>query len=357
DETDAAGARLVLAISPAGMASGKKIEGGDEGPFLFMAAELGIPAVNLNGAFRWFEANTGRGGYFEGVPRWDFEGHFIAATGIWNFLVKRGLLPPDVVPARGPGGGRVPNLARFGTDVWEGRHTLFSTFVQYGLVCVFVIWIGAVLPPPARDWLVVAVSVALIAMLGTVPLALVALALAVIFFVTVEFLSGWVTAVLVGCLLAGVVAAPVVWRSQWVPGAASEIWEYVAVATGVALLRFWGYAYDRRRAGLPRRPLAEFLAGALFFPTALGGPIEKPDGRAAAQRPSRGMRSRGTSACRVGRSSGSRSASSRFTLRRCSSAARPPTSSRPTARSSTIPVSGSGRASCSSTTTWRSPGS
>jgi D-alanyl-lipoteichoic acid acyltransferase DltB (MBOAT superfamily) len=77
-------------------------------------------------------------------------------------------------------------------------------------------------------------------------------------------------------LLGLLVVVPVMWAPGWTPRYEAAPHEYVAAATGFALLRFWAHAWDRRH-GAPRHPLRQYLAAMFFFPTFLNGPIESTE--------------------------------------------------------------------------------
>jgi hypothetical protein len=166
DESAAAGARLVAVIAPAGYGGAAGDVLGAEEEMRTIVRDLGIPAIDLGPAFRWFREQTGRSGYVPGTARWNRDGHFIASQGIWTFLGNEHLVPAGVV-AVAARGGKLAKPERFPAKLWRTRHSLFATFVQYGLVAVCVLWTGAVLPAPARDWLLVALSVGAVAFLAT----------------------------------------------------------------------------------------------------------------------------------------------------------------------------------------------
>jgi D-alanyl-lipoteichoic acid acyltransferase DltB (MBOAT superfamily) len=272
DETTAAHARLAVVVAPAAA-------GNDDGPAIVALAQAaGISTLDLAPAFAGFTTLSGRPGFFPGTTHWDADGHFVAGEAVWRFLGTEGLLPERLVPALVLGGGKVVELDdfahAFAETLWRGRHALFSSFVQFALLAVAVLWAGACLRPAARDWLLVALSLAIVGLLGTPALALAALAYGVGFHLTVERLprraAGWAATV----LLLAMVVVPVVWLPRWLPRQEVEPRQYFGFATNVALLRFAAYAWDRLRAGLPARPLREFLAAMFFFPTFVNGPIE-----------------------------------------------------------------------------------
>ena len=283
DGVAGAGARLVVVVAPG--------RGGARLPPDALAG-LDVPIHDLGPDFARFTEQGGRSGHLPGGTRWSADGHFIASEAVWRFLLTEGLVPPEVVPARVLGGGRVPEVRDFFPElretIWRGRHSLFSTFVQYGLLCVCVVWAGAILPAAARDWVLVAASLGLVAALGTPGLAFLTLAFALVYWAAVEWLPGRAAAVGVPALLGVVLLAPVYWLPGRLAGYEGAPREYFSFATNVALLRLAAYAWDRRRTGTLRRAPREFLVAMLFFPTFVNGPIETTEDLAA-RRPAGGV--------------------------------------------------------------------
>jgi len=276
DESAAAGARLVAVVTPAGYGGAAGDVLGAEEAMRTIVGDLGIPAIDLGPAFRWFREQTGRSGYVPGTARWNRDGHFIACQGIWTFLGNERLVPAGVVAAMAPGGGKLLEPRRFPEKLWRLRQSLFGVFVECGLVAVCVLWAGALLPPAGRDWLLVGVSLGMVAFLATPGFALAALVFALALYVAVEALPRDAVGTAVVVLLVALVVVPVMWAPEWAPRYEAAPHEYVAAATGFALLRFWAHAWDRRH-GAPRRPLRQYLAAMFFFPTFLNGPIESTE--------------------------------------------------------------------------------
>jgi D-alanyl-lipoteichoic acid acyltransferase DltB (MBOAT superfamily) len=60
----------------------------------------------------------------------------------------------------------------------------------------------------------------------------------------------------------------------YLSGYEGRIREYIAFATNITMLRFWGYAYDRSRRAEPETPpFADYALYMLFFPGFVNGPI------------------------------------------------------------------------------------
>ncbi len=278
DETAAAGARLVLALAPSHWGTPlPEAEGGDAELLLGMAADLGIPAVDMSERFRHLYTTKGESGYFPGSVRWDLKGHFVAGGAIWGFLVKKRLLPEGVVSAPAFFVGRPVPLSPFPQAfldaAWGERQGLFARFVQYGLIAVGLTWAGVVLPAALRTWWQAAIGVGLLAGLGTWGAALALVAAVVLFWMLVERVPGRIGVVAIGGFLLAFVLVPVAWLAEWLPGTAADDRLAVALVTNVLLLRLIAYARDRRQGQGPAR-LRDLLAGAFFFPTVLAGPIE-----------------------------------------------------------------------------------
>jgi hypothetical protein len=158
-------------------------------------------------------------------------------------------------------------------------------FVLIGLLAVAVVWMGGLLPAVAREWLVPAVGVGVIAALGAPWLAPVALAVAVAWYAAVEQLPRRFVLPALGLLAGAIVLVPVVRTLPDVAGEERDARTFFTLATGVGLLRLLAYAVDRLHHGTPRRSLREFLGALLFFPVVLFGPIESPEEQLAHRAP------------------------------------------------------------------------
>jgi hypothetical protein len=274
DESAAAGARLVVLVAPAAEGAGEAAKAA----LVDAARATGVPTLDLGPAFSGFAALSGRSGFFPGTTHWDSDGHFVAGEAAWRFLTAEHLVPDAVVPARVLGGGKVVPFDDFPhafvETVWRGRRALFSTFLQYGLLAVCLVWAAACLPAAARDWALVAASLWLVGLLGTPVLAAATLAYGIGFYGAVERLPRRAAGLVAVVLLGAMIVVPVVWLPRWLPSEEVEPRQYFGFATNVALLRFAAYAWDRLRGGAPARPLREFLAAMFFFPTFVNGPIE-----------------------------------------------------------------------------------
>lgn len=276
DETRAAGATLVAAIGPIRSAAWDPEGGQDDEALRTLARKLAIPTVDLGTPFRLAE-NTGRRVYVPGSGRWGPDGHFVASQAIWHFLTVRQLLPAGVVSVVAIGGGRDVGLGDLGHAipelVWRERASLGVGVVLFGLAGVALLWMGAVLPAAAREWLGVAVGVALIAALGARWFAPAALAVALAWWAAVELLPRPVSLPAVLLLAAGAAVVPLTQSPPLLVGTARDPRLFFVLAGGVLLLRLVGYAVARRQ-GAPRATLREFLEATFFFPTLLFGPVE-----------------------------------------------------------------------------------
>jgi len=167
---------------------------------------------------------------------------------------------------------------------WEARHSLFAHYALYGALLVALALVAAPLGRRARDWVLVALAVSSLALLGSAGLALVALAYALVLYAAVESLPGRAGDVACVVLLAALAAYPALLPGDVLTGNTSHMREFWAFATNVWWLRCIAYAVDRRARGVPRRALREYLLATLFFPTFVNGPIETTEQMAAGRR-------------------------------------------------------------------------
>ena len=155
-------------------------------------------------------------------------------------------------------------------------HLPFTAWTGLGLLTAGLMWIACrwTSSPSARERLLVAASVAVLAALVTLPLAIawVLHALAV-FFVVERCRPRWLAVMLVTCLLAAMVLLPVLYVG-WLGERGRLAREFVAFGTNMALLRLWGHAADRWQGTSPVTPVRRFLLSTMFFPTFVNGPIE-----------------------------------------------------------------------------------
>src|SRR5207249_1728686 len=155
-------------------------------------------------------------------------------------------------------------------------HLPFTAWTGLGLLTAGLMWIACrwTSSPSARERLFVAASVAVLAALVTLPLAIawVLHALAV-FFVVERCRPRWLAVLLVTCVLAAIVLLPVLYVG-WLGERGRLAREFVAFGTNMALLRLWGHAADRWQGTSPVTPVRRFLLGTMFFPTFVNGPIE-----------------------------------------------------------------------------------
>jgi len=167
---------------------------------------------------------------------------------------------------------------------WEARHSLFAHYALYGALLVAIGMMAAPLPRRARDWVLVALALASLAILGSTGLALVALAYALVLYAAVEALPGRPGDVACGALLVALAAYPALLPGDVLTGNTGYMREFWAFATNVWWLRCIAYVVDRRARGVPRRALREYLLATLFFPTFVNGPIETTEQLAARRR-------------------------------------------------------------------------
>ncbi len=276
DETAAAGGRFVLAMAPLAREA-EAISAADRKAFAELGEKLGIPTVDLAPQFRR-SRGTGRAGLFEQVDRWNARGHSLAAIDLWTHLAKNQLLPAGVVPVKVlTGGGVAPPLAdlpaAIGRYLWESRYGAFALFAQAALLGSVVLWIGAVLPPVARDWFVVAIAVGVLALLAPFTAVVIALALAVFFYLAVAAMPRRLGRPIAWLLIAFVVVWPVWMHPGNFAMEAMESQLLLAMGTNVVVLRLLAFLVDARRGG-DTVSLRGFLTSIAWFPAILTGPLE-----------------------------------------------------------------------------------
>ncbi len=162
----------------------------------------------------------------------------------------------------------------FAIGVWESRHSLFVHFTAYGALLAALVVAGSALPGRARSWLLVGASIAGLGLLGSWPLAAVAVVYSVALYGVVEYAPGKAGTWTAWGLLLALAAYPALLPEDILTGNASDMAEFWAFATNVWWLRCVAYVVDRRARGIQRRRLDEFLGATLFFPTFVNGPIE-----------------------------------------------------------------------------------
>ena len=164
---------------------------------------------------------------------------------------------------------------------WEARHSLFVQFLLFGSISSALVLAAAPAPARAREWLIVALSLGNVALLGNLRLAGAVLGFSLAFYAAVDLVPGRAGALAAWSLIALLLVYPVVGPRDLLTGNDTRVLEFWAFATNVWWLRSIAYLMDRRWRGTPRRSLREFLLATLFFPTFLNGPIESTEQLAA----------------------------------------------------------------------------
>ncbi|HEY8515164.1 MAG TPA: MBOAT family O-acyltransferase [Candidatus Binatia bacterium] len=168
--------------------------------------------------------------------------------------------------------------------LWEARHSLFAHYALYGIVLFALALVATPFERRVREWVIVALGVASIMLLGSFGVGLAALVYSVCLWTTVEHVPGRGGVALSVVLLIALAAYP--WLlGDALAGNTSHMREFWSFATNVWWLRCIAYVVDRRARGTPRRTLREYLLATLFFPTFINGPIESTEQLAAHRRP------------------------------------------------------------------------
>jgi hypothetical protein len=287
DEVAATGATLVVAMGPLPRLSDLG-EDSPEKPLRAILTDLAIPTVDLGPPLWGMRKHFGAAATFEGTTRLNRAGHFVASQVIWDFLVRKELLPHGVVPVRLGGAGEVgawrPFPAAFLGRMWQDREGLVARTLCFGLLAVALCWMGAFLSPRARTALLAATSIALPMLFVEPRVVLVGLGIAVAIYAAIEVLPGRLGALAAGVLIAGSAAAATRWLAPTAVTIEPDTRLYGAFATNFAILRLVSYAVARRRGAARLSPL-DFLAGLFFFPTFAFGPVTTPADIAASLAP------------------------------------------------------------------------
>jgi len=154
------------------------------------------------------------------------------------------------------------------------REVLFGEFTMLVLVVGVCSWaiLRVCSSGRQREWWLVAASVGTVAWFSGPWLTALWLVWAIAFR-AVGAVGGTAGAVASFAMLASAVVLPVVFVGETgKPGPYAR--EFTAFATNVALLRFWAWAWDRRRAEPRGGSLRTYLVRMFFFPTVVNGPVE-----------------------------------------------------------------------------------
>lgn len=165
-------------------------------------------------------------------------------------------------------------LSDFRLGSWEARHSLFAHYTTYGILLAALGVAAAPLPRRAREWWLVALCAASLAILGSRELATLAVLYALCLYGVVEHVPGRAGTVLAWLLVLALAAYPALLPGDIFLGNTGSMREFWSFATNVWWLRCVAYVVDRRARGVPQRTLREFLLATLFFPTFVNGPIE-----------------------------------------------------------------------------------
>ena len=159
-------------------------------------------------------------------------------------------------------------------SVLDGRAGMLTRYALTG--SGFVVWalLVRMAPRELRTWGLVAGCLSLLALLTTIELVVVFALYSVVFYAAVEFLPrGHIRTAILIALVGSQMIGPIYWLPQ-LPGVEGRVRDFVAFATNITQLRFWGYAYDRSRRPEPVRPrFQDFALFMFFFPSFVNGPI------------------------------------------------------------------------------------
>jgi hypothetical protein len=161
----------------------------------------------------------------------------------------------------------------------------FTTFVVVAVPAALVAGalVRGLVTERAREWLLVAVSLAVIALLCGPSVTAIGVAYALGLRVVVETMPARAAKTLAAAAFSAAFVAAPVWFIAELGTAGRQVREFTAFATNVGVLRFWAWAWDRRQGGAPES-VSRYLLAMLFFPTFVNGPIEAPRSFAGAWR-------------------------------------------------------------------------
>ncbi len=161
-----------------------------------------------------------------------------------------------------------------GTTLLASRAGLFLRVLGATLGFVVIGDVGRrFLAPPARAWLLVVASLALVALLST-PLfaAIVAGYFAGFYWLVERMPRGAPRRIALVAAVALQVVLPIWWLPS-LPGATVLVRELVAFTTNMTRRRCGGYAWDRSHDDAPAPPLRDYALYMTFFPAFVGGPL------------------------------------------------------------------------------------
>jgi|SRR5688572_3790821 hypothetical protein len=154
----------------------------------------------------------------------------------------------------------------------------FTTFVLVGLAAALLAGhaIARAERGDLREWLLVAASFCVLTVLCGPVVAVILVGYAIALRAMVLALPTPGTRTLAAAIATlAFVAAPVVYIGE-LGDAGRQVREFTAFATNVAVLRFWAWAWERRRHDGRLEPWSRYLVATFFFPTFVNGPIEPP---------------------------------------------------------------------------------
>ncbi|MEZ4219221.1 MAG: MBOAT family O-acyltransferase [Myxococcota bacterium] len=155
-----------------------------------------------------------------------------------------------------------------------GQSGILVRYVATGLAFAALAAPLRLAPHAVRTWGLVGLSLAALALLSLPSVAAIFAAYLVVFYAVVERVpQGHVRSALLVALVAAHALGPI-FLLPALPGYQGPPRDFVAFASNLTMLRFWGYAWDRSRRREPETPrFADYALFMTFFPAFLNGPI------------------------------------------------------------------------------------
>ncbi|MEE3330790.1 MAG: amino acid carrier protein [Myxococcota bacterium] len=162
----------------------------------------------------------------------------------------------------------------FWVSAQAGQAGFIIRYAGYGIAFAFLAVGLRLAPKNVRTWGLILGSLAVFGLLTNAQIAAILAAYIVVFYAAVEKLpKGHLRSVVLVLLVSAHFIGPI-YLLPHLTGYEGRVREYVAFSTNLAMLRFWGYAYDRSRRAEPETPaFADYALYMLFFPSFVNGPI------------------------------------------------------------------------------------
>jgi D-alanyl-lipoteichoic acid acyltransferase DltB (MBOAT superfamily) len=166
------------------------------------------------------------------------------------------------------------NLPPFAHTFFEGQAGFLSRYALFSLLFVAIALSIRSLKTETRNWCLIALSLVIVGAFSLPEIALALAAFLAIFYSVVEFVpKGHIRSALLVFLVSCHAIGPIFWLPL-LDGYQGMARNFIAFASNLTALRFWGYAWDRSRRAEPERPrFVDYALFMVFFPAFINGPI------------------------------------------------------------------------------------